>query len=175
MNQKRYTFLIVAVVVFVIAAATATVSVVAHLRHQASKVRPGQISAAELARQRSTAPVINSLPPLTDANHNLTLSIESLVGRWESQDGTRTPIRFYPDGTVELGFNRKGGVWLMSKGSFTIDSDRVVTKTKYQDIGRGATFRFARGVLYAPNGPSPRVVWQRLGDLQNGEENEAAK
>jgi hypothetical protein len=116
------------------------------------------------APSSSTAPVINSLPPMTDANKDLTLSTELLVGRWESQDGAHMPILFAADGTVELGFLRKDGQWLMSKGTYQIQDDQVVT-TQHDGETFGRSFNFARGVLYAPRGPSPQVVWRRVGDL----------
>ncbi len=132
-------------------------------RHSTAKEK--QIVPSVTSGAMATAPVINNLPPLTDANRNLTLSAELLVGRWESQDGSRSPIVFSANGDVEVGFIREGGDWLMSTGTFHIDGDRVVTRTRHEDIGLSASFKFARGVLYAPRGPSPQVVWQRIGDL----------
>ena len=114
---------------------------------------------------RATAPVINSLPPITAANRDLRLSPETLVGRWESQDGARMPLRFHADGTAEVGTRDRTGAWALSKGTYQIKGDRVYTTTKYQTASFNQFFNFTRGVLHAPRGPSPQVVWERIGDL----------
>lgn len=119
------------------------------------------MTAAEQKRAAATAPVIHSLPPLTPENQNLTLSPELLVGRWESQDSDPLPVLFRDDGTVELGFVRKNGEWLMAQGTWQIQGQRVDTKTQCQGVSLGQSFRFARGVLYAPRGPSPQIVWRK--------------
>lgn len=126
-----------------------------------SQRRTGK-SAAETVRQAATAPVINELPPVTDANRKLILSREALVGTWESQDGTRNPLHFHADGSVQVGFIKKDGKWVMSAGQFTIESGRVVTRTSHKGARLALSFQFSRGVLYAPHGPSPRVVWRKV-------------
>ncbi len=121
--------------------------------------------AAERARTRATAPIINSLPPITAANKNLQLSLDLLVGRWESQDGTRSQILFHPDGVMEYDVNDEQGR-LAQTGTYAIRDGRVEAQswtkngTPFKHV-----FKFARGVLYAPRGPSPQVVWRRVGDL----------
>ncbi|MEE3368303.1 MAG: hypothetical protein VX346_03050 [Planctomycetota bacterium] len=122
-------------------------------------------SVAETVRQAATAPVSNELPPLTDANRQLTLSRELLVGVWESQDGTRNPLHFHADGSVAVGFIKEAGKWVMSAGQFAIESGRVVTRTNHKGARLALSFRFARGVLYAPHGPSPQVVWRKMSAL----------
>ena len=113
-------------------------------------------------RQSAIAPVINELPPVTDANRKLILSREALVGTWESQDGTRNPLHFHADGSVQVGFIKKDGKWVMSAGQFAIESGRVVTRTSQKGARLALSFQFSRGVLYAPHGPSPRVVWHKV-------------
>ena len=74
-------------------------------------------SPAGKARAAATASVINELPPLTDTNRQLPLWREVLVGVWESQAGTRNPLYFHTDGSVQVGFIKKDGKWVMPPGS----------------------------------------------------------
>lgn len=120
---------------------------------------------AAIQRTRATAPVIQELPPLTDANRNLTLSPQTLVGRWESQDGDRLPLVFHADGSVEVGTIRRNGKWIIAKGTWRIQGDQIRTRTRTDQVSLEQSFRFARGVLYAPKGPSPQVLWKRISDL----------
>jgi hypothetical protein len=130
-------------------------------RHLTTKRQAGRISEAERKRMAATAPIIHSLPPLTPENQNLTLSPELLVGHWESQDSKPLPVLFRDDGTVELGFIQEDGKWLMATGTWQIQGSRVVTRTQYQGTSLGQPFTFARGVLHAPRGPSPQIVWRK--------------
>ena len=116
---------------------------------------------------RATAPVINSLPPITAANRNLRLSLDTLVGRWVSQDGEEMPLRFHADGRAEIGARDAAGGWAFSTGTYQIKGDRVHTTTRYKAARFQQFFTFARGVLHAPQGPSPQVVWERIGDLSD--------
>ena len=119
----------------------------------------------QTVRQLTTAPVLNELPPLTDANRMLTLSLEALVGTGEFQKGTRNPLAFHLDGSVAVGFIVEDGKWVMSAGQFAIGSRCVVTKTNHKRDRLALSFRFARGVPYAPHGPSPQVVWRKVSAL----------
>ena len=91
--------------------------------------------------------MLNELPPLTDVNRMLTLSLEALVGTGEFQNGTRNPLAFHLDGSVAVGFIVEDGKWVMSAGQFAIESRRVVTRTSHKGSHLALFFRFARGVL----------------------------
>ena len=116
-------------------------------------------------RQSAIAPVINELPPVTDANGIFALSLEALVGTWVFRNDMRNPFHFHPDRSVAVGFIKEAGKWVMSAGQFAIESGRVVTRTNHKGARLALSFRFARGVLYAPHGPSPQVVWRKMGAL----------
>ena len=116
---------------------------------------------------RETAPVFNSLPPITAANRNLRLSPDTLVGRWVSQDGEQMPLRFHADGTAEVGTRDSANAWAFSTGKYQIKGDRVYTTTRYKAARFQQFFTFTRGVLHAPQGPSPQVVWKWIGDLSH--------
>lgn len=118
---------------------------------------------AQIARARATAPVINSLPPVTNANRNLKLTPEYLAGRWEAQDGSRAPVTFTADGKVEYAMFRRQGAWQMATGKYEIKAGQVHVSASSGQAGISMRFKFARGVLYAPKGPSPQVVWKRVG------------
>ena len=161
--KRTYRLLWIAVLASIVLAITGgVVFVVTHPRcevcgrrygplmpHPYSHYRHHTTRAAESARQRATAPVINSLPPLTDANKDLTLTPELLVGRWESQDGDQMPLLFDVNGTVEWGALREDGHWLMSKGTYHIEGDRVIITRDSGPRSFDRSYTFARGVLYA--------------------------
>ncbi len=79
--------------------------------------------------------------------------------------GTRNPLHFHEDGSVAVGFIEEGGKWVMSAGQFAIESGRVVTRASHKGARLALSFRFARGGLYAPHGPSPQVVWRTVSAL----------
>ncbi len=132
-------------------------------RHQTTKAANNRKTQA-IARARATAPVINSLPPVTAANKDLQLTNELLVGRWESQDGANAPLRFHENGVVEYGSTKSETGWNLVKGTFAIVDGKVETKPDKGGLQLWRVFKFARGVLYAPRGPSPQVVWERVSD-----------
>ncbi|MGB0596530.1 MAG: hypothetical protein ACPGLY_07575 [Rubripirellula sp.] len=80
-----------------------------------------------------------------------------LAGTWVLADGDGAPLVFGANGSFRQDFNGH-----LTTGLYAIsDSGRIVTFSKWNDIGLGSHFWFDGKTIIGPKGPLPKVEWVR--------------
>jgi hypothetical protein len=89
-------------------------------------------------------------------------TLDTLVGRWLSQDADNEPLVFEKGGGFRCGFVKEKGKWVMATGMYTLTPEgKVATRAEYQGSTISQTFTLKDGVLTGSRGPNPRVEWKK--------------
>jgi hypothetical protein len=93
----------------------------------------------------------------------LVRTLETLPGRWLSQDGDQEPLVFEKNGSFQCGFVKEKGKWVMARGAYVIAADgKIATKAEHGGSTITQTFTLNGGVLTGPRGPNPKVEWKKV-------------